>query len=162
MGQFADDIEKWGADVIFGRAKGLGATMARIVFRAISLVFGIGVRLRLRAYRRHWKTQGHLGTMVISVGNITVGGTGKTPVVEFLARTLRERGREVAILSRGYKSKKLDKIQEWGDLDEETRAALPKIVSDGEEVLLDRPQISVRQQSGVRTGPARSLLASQR
>ena len=44
--------------------------------------------------------------MVVVVGNLTVGGTGKTPVVEKFARTLTERGRKVAILSRGYKSKK--------------------------------------------------------
>ena len=46
-----------------------------------------------------------LGCPVISVGNITVGGTGKTPVVETLARSLAKGGRKVAILSRGYKRK---------------------------------------------------------
>lgn len=137
MGQWADDIEKWGADVIFGRARGFGAATARVVFRALSFIYGFIVRVRLKAYRQHWKEQARLGTMVISVGNLTVGGTGKTPVVELLARTLRDRGRRVAVLSRGYKSKKLDQLQEWRDLSPEECEGLPKIVSDGEEIRLD-------------------------
>ena len=46
-----------------------------------------------------------LGVQVIAIGNLTVGGTGKTPVVEKFARELRDAGRNVAILSRGYRSK---------------------------------------------------------
>jgi tetraacyldisaccharide 4'-kinase len=137
VGQLADDIENWGADVIFGRARGFGAAVARIVMRALSFVYGAIVCLRLKAYRQHWKEQTQLGTMVISVGNLTVGGTGKTPVVELLARTLRDRGRRVAVLSRGYKSKKLDQVQKWKDFSPEDCQGLPKIVSDGEEVRLE-------------------------
>jgi tetraacyldisaccharide 4'-kinase len=137
VGQLADDIEQWGADVIFGRARGLGAGVARILFRGGSLLYGLIVRIRLKAYRQHWKLQAHLGTMVISVGNLTVGGTGKTPVVELLARTLRDRGRRVAILRRGYKSRKLDEPQEWKDHSPEECEALPNIVSDGEQIRLE-------------------------
>lgn len=137
MGSTGDDLEQWGADVIFGRRRGLGAAVARFLLRGLSFIYGLVIRLRLKAFRQHWITQNHLGTMVISVGNLTVGGTGKTPVVELLSRTLRDRGRRVAILSRGYKSKKLDKLQEWKDLDLEEREDLPKIVSDGKNILLD-------------------------
>jgi tetraacyldisaccharide 4'-kinase len=137
VGQVTDDVEKWAADVIFGRERGFGAAVARAIFWALSFLYGIIVRLRLKAYRQHWKQQAHLGTMVISVGNLTVGGTGKTPVVELLARTLRERGRQVAVLSRGYKSRKLDEPQEWKNLSREQCEGLPKIVSDGERVRLD-------------------------
>lgn len=156
VGQFADDLEQWGADVIFGRARGFGATVARIVFRAFSVLYGMIVRLRLRAYRKRWKHQAHLGTMVVSVGNLTVGGTGKTPVVELLARTLRDRGRRVAILSRGYKSRKLEEPQEWKDLSPEECEGLPKIVSDGTEVRLeavyagDEPYMLAKNLDGVR------------
>jgi tetraacyldisaccharide 4'-kinase len=80
----------------------------RFLMRALSGIFRLLVQLRLWRYRSGWKPQHHLGTQVVAVGNITVGGTGKTPVVELLARSLRDRGRKVAILSRGYKSKKLD------------------------------------------------------
>lgn len=136
VGSKGDELEQWGADVIFGRRKGLGAFLARIVLRWLSFLYSFIVRMRLRAYRNRWKEQSRLGTMVISVGNLTVGGTGKTPVVEFLSRTLRDRGRQVAVLSRGYKSKKLDKLQQWRDWDYEDCEELPKIVSDGTEVRL--------------------------
>jgi len=139
VGQLGDDIEKWGADLIFGRRRGLGAWLARLVLRGFSLLYGGVVRLRLRAFRQRWKQQSHLGTMVISIGNLTVGGTGKTPVVEFLARTLRDRGRTVAILSRGYKSRRLPRPQEWEGLEAGQREAMPKIVSDGRRVLLEAP-----------------------
>ena len=137
VGQFGEDMEKWASDVIFGRVRGLGAAITRVLFRGLSYVFGIMVQFRLAIHRRRWKQQENLGTRVVSVGNLTVGGTGKTPVVELLARSLRERGRKVAILSRGYKSRKLDEPQQWGDLDSAECKALPKIVSDGEELLLD-------------------------
>ena len=137
MSQMGDDLEKWGSDVIFGRARGVRATLARGLFRALSFVYAFAVRLRLKSYRQHWKEQTHLGTMVVSIGNLTVGGTGKTPVVELLSRCLRDRGRKVAVLSRGYKSQKLERLQEWKDWDEEQREEMPKIVSDGDEVLLD-------------------------
>lgn len=156
VGQLADDLEQWGADVIFGRARGFGAAVARGVFRACSVLYAMVVRLRLKAYRRHWKVQARLGTMVISVGNLTVGGTGKTPVVELLARTLRDRGRRVAVLSRGYKSKRLDELQEWKDFTVEQREDLPKIVSDGDRVRLpavyagDEPYMLAKNLNGVR------------
>ena len=137
MGQVAEDVEKWAADVIFGRVRGLGAALTRVLFRGLSHVYGWIVRVRLKAYRQQWKEQIQLGTMVISVGNLTVGGTGKTPVVELLARTLHKRGRRVAILSRGYKSRKLDEPQQWGDLGPTECEALPKIVSDGSGVQLE-------------------------
>ena len=137
VGQVGEDMEKWASDVIFGRARGLGAAITRLLFRGLSHVFGIIVQFRLLIHRKRWKQQAQLGTRVVSVGNLTVGGTGKTPVVELLARSLRERGRKVAILSRGYKSRKLDEPQQWGDLGVPECEALPKIVSDGEELLLD-------------------------
>ena len=156
MGQVADDVEKWAADVIFGRARGFGASVTRIVFRVLSHIYGLVVRLRLKAYRQHWKEQVQLGTRIISVGNLTVGGTGKTPVVELLARALHKRGRRVAILSRGYKSRKLDEPQQWKDLDAADCEALPKIVSDGSEVRLaaayagDEPYMLAKNLEGVR------------
>lgn len=137
MGGTGDELEKWGADVIFGRARGPMAALARILLRGLSFIYWFLIKFRLKAFRQHWVQQSHLGTMTISVGNLTVGGTGKTPVVELLSRTLRDRGRNVAILSRGYKSKKLKKVQEWSGWSEEDREDLPKIVSDGREVRLD-------------------------
>ena len=79
-----------------------------------------------------------LGCQVISVGNVTVGGTGKTPMVEMLARELTAPGRKVAILSRGYRKKESGF---WKRLSEKFLVGAenqkPRIVSDGKRLLLD-------------------------
>src|SRR6478735_5173738 len=139
MKELIEELERWGADVIFGRAKGFRAALMRFAMRTLSGVFRMLVQIRIWRYRSGWRAQHHLGTQVVAIGNITVGGTGKTPVVELLARTLRDHGRRVAILSRGYKSKKLDRPQKW--LDAKGRAIsgerMPKVVSTGSALLLD-------------------------
>lgn len=62
----------------------------------------MGIRLRNWSYDRGWREVRRAGVPVVSVGNLTVGGTGKTPCVEYLARRFRDWGMRVAILSRGY------------------------------------------------------------
>lgn len=126
-----DEFAEWGTEVVFGRAHGFRAWMMRCVLRFASFFFFLLVKVRLFLFKKRIKTVHYLGTFVISVGNITAGGTGKTPVVELLARTLTERGRKCAILTRGYKSADLDTPQVW--LDEQGRKVrrLPKIASDG-------------------------------
>lgn len=139
MKELIEELERWGADVIFGRAKGFRAWMARQMMWALSGIFRILVQLRLWRYRSGWKHQHHLGCQVIAIGNVTVGGTGKTPVVELLARSLRDQGRSVSILSRGYKSHKLDRPQRWRDAKSRSipEDRMPKVVSTGEALLLD-------------------------
>ncbi len=139
MKELIEELERWGADVIFGRAKGLRAALMRFAMRALSGVFRMIVQIRLWRYRSGWRAQHHLGTQVVAIGNITVGGTGKTPVVELLAKSLRDRGRRVAILSRGYKSKKLDRPQKWQDKQGFAIPGenMPKVVSTGSALLLD-------------------------
>jgi tetraacyldisaccharide 4'-kinase len=61
-----------------------------------------GHRLRLQAYARGWARVRRLPCRVISVGNLTLGGTGKTPLVEAIAALLQRHGRRVGVLSRGY------------------------------------------------------------
>jgi tetraacyldisaccharide 4'-kinase len=139
MKELIEELERWGADVIFGRAKGFRAALMRFLMRALSGIFRVLVQLRLWRYRSGWRPQHHLCTQVVAIGNITVGGTGKTPVVELLARSLRDRGRNVAILSRGYKSKKLDQPQKWtaADGSKVPSEHMPKVVSTGKALLLD-------------------------
>ena len=69
----------------------------------LSLLYGVGVRARVWLYANGWFKQRHLNAAVISVGNLTVGGTGKTPVVIWLAEKFLADGKRVAILSRGYR-----------------------------------------------------------
>lgn len=150
-----DEFAEWGTEVVFGRAHGFRAWMMRCVLRFASFFFFLLVKVRLFLFKNRIKTVHYLGTFVISVGNITAGGTGKTPVVELLARTLTERGRRCAILTRGYKSADLDKPQVW--LDEHGRKVrrLPKIASDGKTRYLgplyagDEPYMLARNLDGV-------------
>ena len=102
------------------------------LLKAISMVFRQVVAIRLFLYRERLLKSYPLGCQVISVGNVTAGGTGKTPVVEIFARELQKQGRRVAILSRGYRKKELPWYRKF-----EEKYLPPRVVSDGEEVLLD-------------------------
>jgi tetraacyldisaccharide 4'-kinase len=73
----------------------------------LSVPYGAAVHLRARAYRKGILKQRRLEGVVISVGNLTVGGTGKTPMVLWIAEHLLAEGKSVGILTRGYRSKKV-------------------------------------------------------
>ncbi len=148
-------LELYTIDVIYGRRSDAAAAVYGAFLQALSWLFSGAVQARLWLYRHRIFHDQPLGCLVVVVGNLTVGGTGKTPVVEKFARALHERGRKVAILSRGYKSKAPPIWQRWwNDL---TYAAEPppRIVSDGENVLLnseeagDEPYMLARNLPGV-------------
>lgn len=132
-----DRLEQFATDVILERRFGKRAAVLRWFLYGLSWLFRGGVQTRLWLFCHNFKKRGHPGVIVISVGNLTVGGTGKTPVVERIARTLKDGGRRVAILSRGYKAKKpplLRRLQrKWLGM-EKNRA---RVVHDGEKLLLD-------------------------
>src|SRR6202790_4720353 len=75
----------------------------RILLWLASKLYGVGVSIRTRLYRHSWLKQKRLNAAVISVGNLSVGGTGKTPLVMWLAEKLLAQGQRVAILTRGYR-----------------------------------------------------------
>src|ERR1700675_1579391 len=104
MGLRAENLEQFAIDVILERRHGARAALLRTLLYALSFVYESLVQLRLSLYRHRILRERTLGCLVISIGNLTVGGTGKTPIVEKFARALRAGGRRVAILSRGYKS----------------------------------------------------------
>jgi tetraacyldisaccharide 4'-kinase len=81
---------------------GLGNRLVRAACWWLSTPYGIGVWFRNRRFDRNPNRAVRVPIPVISIGNLTLGGTGKTPAVEFFARHLRNRDRQVAILSRGY------------------------------------------------------------
>jgi tetraacyldisaccharide 4'-kinase len=78
-------------------------TLARLLLWPLSLLYGVAARGRARLYALGIFKQRRLHRPVISVGNLTVGGTGKTPMVIWLAERLLAEGKRVGILSRGYK-----------------------------------------------------------
>src|ERR1700760_4395328 len=86
----------------------------------LGLLYGAAVRTRLGLYRSGLLKTQTVGARVISVGNITAGGTGKTPLVEWIARALARDGRRVCVLTRGY-----------GRADESSRV----VASDGARAL---------------------------
>src|SRR6266513_2899868 len=134
MGRRLENLEQFGIDVVLERRHGFRAGILRGILYALSFIYERLVQLRLYLYRKRVLRERALGCLVISIGNLTVGGTGKTPIVEKFARALQSGGRRVAILSRGYKS--VPRRRTWlsrlrGDSD------LPRVVSDGKSLLLD-------------------------
>ncbi len=135
--RWLEDFEQFAIEVILERRVGRRASLLRAFLWLLSQLFRRIVLARIWLYRHRFLKTRSPGCLVISVGNLTVGGTGKTPVVEFLARTLQDRGRRVAILSRGYKAKKpplFRRLQrKWlGLVKHSTR-----VVHDGQRLLLD-------------------------
>jgi tetraacyldisaccharide 4'-kinase len=148
-------LELYTIDVILGRRADTGAAVYGAFLQALSWIFNGLVQARLWLYGHRILHDQPLGCLVVVVGNLTVGGTGKTPVVEKFARALRDRGRRVAILSRGYKSKAPPFWKKWWYGLTHTEEPPPRIVSDGERVLLnseeagDEPYMLARNLPGV-------------
>ena len=98
--------EQFVTDVIYDRAPDSPSARALAAFlRVLTVLFSRVVQLRFFLYRNRILRDTPLGCKVVVVGNLTVGGTGKTPVVEKMARVMASHGRKVAILSRGDKAK---------------------------------------------------------
>src|ERR1700687_646457 len=137
MRRWLDDLEQYAIEVILEKRHGFRASLLRIVLRLLSFVYLSIVQLRLFLYRKRILKERTLGCLVISIGNLTVGGTGKTPVVEKFARALQLGGRHVAILSRGYKSVPKPTKRNWFDRLLTTDVDPPRVVSDGKLLFLD-------------------------
>lgn len=88
--------------VVRGTVRGLGPGLLRGALRAASLPYALAMQGRNALYDHGWLRVRRAGVPVVSVGNLTLGGTGKTPCVEYVARFYRQRDVRVAVLSRGY------------------------------------------------------------
>jgi len=93
---------EWFIRVVSGGAAGILPSAARAVFRAASTGYGLAVGARNRRYDSKAAAAWRAGLAVLSVGNLTTGGTGKTPLVETIVTELLERGWHPAIVTRGY------------------------------------------------------------
>ena len=125
--------------VVSDRLHGAWPGFLRFVLKVLSRIYSFIMNMRLALFEHRIIRSKTLGCQVISIGNLTVGGTGKTPVVEVFARALQQNGRKVAILSRGYKKAETPISEQLVNLlTFKTRAQEPpRVVSDGNRLLLD-------------------------
>ena len=93
-----------------------------VLLKGLAGLYGIGVQCRTQLFRNRWRVSHRLPCKVVSIGNITLGGTGKTPMSVYMARLIHGFGCRVAIVSRGYKG-----------LAEKNGG----VVSDGQALLMD-------------------------
>lgn len=134
-----NDFESFVEGVLYDRDLSISARLFGLFLNPFSYLFRLIVWIRSFLYESNiFLKRERLNALVIVVGNLTMGGTGKTPVVERLAKELQAQGRKVAVLSRGYKSKE-DEKKGFKELFKGKNSAKssPKVVSDGEKVLLD-------------------------
>ncbi len=110
-----------------------------------SVAYGALVALRNTAYDRRWRRPIRLPCRVISVGNLTVGGSGKTACVELLAQKLGAAGRRMAILSRGYGGRRAEHWLRW----DHGRLLVNGQAAAEPDHLADEPQLLARHLPGV-------------
>lgn len=115
------DTTDWALRLMRGEEQGWKARLARIGLWLLSIVYGVVIRLYWWMFRAGVLKRVHLRPVVISVGNITVGGTGKTTTVQYLVQMLNEAGYRSAVLSYGYRSANRESVQ---------------VVSDGKDLLM--------------------------
>ena len=133
-----DAFYTYGLDVIFEQRRGKGDVLFRSLLFLLSKLVQLYVQIHRFLIDARILRDTTLGIQVIAIGNLTVGGTGKTPVVEKFARELQNQGRTVAILTRGYRSRPepfaqrlVNKVLFRYD------TTPPRVVSDGKSLLLD-------------------------
>ena len=102
-----------------------GQAPLKLLLYGLSRLYGSFQTARRECYRRGWVKSHHLPCKVVSVGNLAVGGTGKTPMTAYLARAIQDMGQQVVVIKRGYKGR---------------RGSAPGVVSDGRQILMDSLQ----------------------
>jgi tetraacyldisaccharide 4'-kinase len=125
-------------------------TLTQSLLWPLSLPYGAAAHLRARAYRKSILKAHHLDGTVISVGNLTTGGTGKTPMVLWIAERLLAEGKNVAILSRGYRGEKITPAHGNNSAAAAvTNAHAKHITTTSDEVRLLQARLGNRVQFGV-------------
>ncbi|WP_298432832.1 tetraacyldisaccharide 4'-kinase [Geobacter sp.] len=133
-------MERYYRELVEGRRRSVFDRLLLLLLSALSYPYALAVRVRAALYAAGILPSRCLPRKVVSVGNLTVGGTGKTPMVAWIARYFLARGKRVAVISRGY----------GGTAEGKTR-----IVSDGETLFLtpeeagDEPYLLARSVPGL-------------
>lgn len=137
-GKLNERLEQYFLELILEkRRRPIDIGIMMVLFVA-SRFYRLVVQFRLWMYDKRIIRNRAIGCLVVSIGNLSCGGTGKTPVVEVFAKTLSQKGRKVAILSRGYRSKERSFfVKMMQKFNSKKREVPPKVVSDGKNLLLD-------------------------
>jgi tetraacyldisaccharide 4'-kinase len=120
-------------------------TLKQSLLWPLTLPYGAAAHLRARAYRKGILKSRHLDGTVISVGNLTTGGTGKTPMVLWIAERLLAEQKNVGILTRGYRGEKIAQASE----NNSQAATAMNTTTTSDEVRLLRSRLGDRVQFGV-------------
>jgi tetraacyldisaccharide 4'-kinase len=135
LGEF---LERYFLELINGHRYSSADKIIRGILFVFSRFYRRAVQFRHWVYDKRIYRNKALGCLVVSIGNLTCGGTGKTPVVEVFSKTLRQKGRKVAILSRGYRSKDRSFWEKLKQRFSSKRHEVPpRVVSDGKNLLLN-------------------------
>ncbi|MGA2798702.1 MAG: tetraacyldisaccharide 4'-kinase, partial [Thermoguttaceae bacterium] len=105
-------------DIVSGRRRGPGAAILRGGLRLAEVPYALAMTWRNRRYDQGKVKIHRAGVPVVSVGNITLGGTGKTPMVQWIARWFRNHNVRVAIISRGYRAEEGGRNDEARELEQ--------------------------------------------
>lgn len=131
--------------ILSGHAKGMNPSLIRAGLRSVEPFYASATRLRNRLFEHGLKKSHDLGRATVSVGNLTTGGTGKTPVVQWLAKRLIEQGKKPAVLLRGYKSTSgvSDEAELYKQVDGLEVEANPDRIAGAKAVLKRSPDVDV-------------------
>lgn len=134
----AENLEQYFIGLILERRNGWFDRVMTVFLFICSRFYRMGNQFRLWMYDKRIIRNRAIGCLVVSIGNLSCGGTGKTPVVEVFAKILHQKGRKVAVLSRGYRSKQRSLWFKLTHMFGKKKLEAPiKVVSDGTKVMLD-------------------------
>lgn len=137
--EVGEHIEQYFIEIIRERRKAPFDSFVKGLLFVASRFYLRAINTRIWLYDNRVIRNRAIGCLVVSIGNLTCGGTGKTPIVEIFARTLSLKGRKVAVLSRGYRSRDkrgfFEKLRKR--LFSKKMEVPPRVVSDGKNLLHD-------------------------
>ncbi len=137
--EIGEHIEQYFIEIIRERRKAPFDSFVKGILFVASRFYLRAINTRIWLYDNRVIRNRAIGCLVVSIGNLTCGGTGKTPIVEIFARTLSQKGRRVAVLSRGYRSRDkrgfFEKLKKR--LFSKKMEVPPRVVSDGKNLLHD-------------------------